>query len=447
MSLSKNCNEQKECKNKDLIMQSNDITKYILELFIFSSILSLLVYHLSGQNHTYTNILFTFPILLILFLILLFKIKTIFLIPEIKILGIFLLWIFFVYIIYMPANTDLLNSSVRFLSLLLQILIYFISFKYFYHFSKGLYQIMLYTALSTTFFLIISNLLNPNINIFDVIRGITRYGGISGSNSHGIISALAIISLTALLPNKKNTLKNFLKIFFIGYAFFNLLITGSRLSLFIIFAYIMIYFFELKYILIVIFIIVGIGMLISINVYIGSNLLKIVFNGIYQLFPYLRLSDYSIIGRITPFIWWFEKAKHNFFMPYGLGEIIKGIEIPPLDGSYLDLLIELGLPGLILIIVFIVLIVQHGNQTLNMIIKQNDEYENYSFIKISLAAFIAIALHGIGETYIFVGIQLGNILFWIIAANLSANYYKVRLKNNRYLKSENMNYYIEKLNE
>ncbi|MBT1279447.1 hypothetical protein VTU32_00605 [Thermoanaerobacter sp. CM-CNRG TB177] len=274
-----------------------------------------------------------------------------------------------------------------------------------------------------------SNFFNRNINVLDVIKGVTRYEGISGPNAHGIISALAIISLTALLTNKKNILKKFIIFFFISYASFNLLITGSRWSLFIIFVYIMTYSFKIKYSLFVIFITIGTVLLIGIDAYLGSSMLRTVFVSIYHMFPYFRLSEYSIIRRIVPFIWWFEKAKRNFFMPYGLNVFDKELlKLQPLDGSYLALLLELGLPGLILILAFIRLIVLHGNEVLKVNIKQ-DEDDNYKFVKIALAAFLAISLHGIGETYIFVGIQLGNILFWVIAANLSANYYKLKLKN------------------
>lgn len=67
-------------------------------------------------------------------------------------------------------------------------------------------------------------------------------------------------------------------------------------------------------------------------------MLRTVFVSIYHMFPYFRLSEYSIIGRIVPFIWWFEKAKRNFFMPYGLNVFDKELlKLQPLDGSYLAL--------------------------------------------------------------------------------------------------------------
>lgn len=428
---SKNYNNHNQQYFDKTLLLRFDITGYILGFFIIASILSLMVHNVFNQNHTYTNIFFVFPILLVLLFVFLRELRSIFLAPELKILILFLVWILFVYFIRIPVNTEsLIKSSIRLSSLLLQILLYFISFKYFYRNSKGLYQIWLYTATSSIFFLIMSNFFNHNINVLDVMKGVTRYEGISGPNAHGIISALAIISLTALLTNKKkNILKKFIIFFFISYASFNLLITGSRWSLFIIFVYIMIYSFKIKYSLFVIFITIGTVLLIGIDAYLGSSMLRTVFVSIYHMFPYFRLSEYSIIRRIVPFIWWFEKAKRNFFMPYGLNVFDKELlKLQPLDGSYLALLLELGLPGLILILAFIRLIVLHGNEVLKVNIKQ-DEDDNYKFVKIALAAFLAISLHGIGETYIFVGIQLGSILFWVIAANLSANYYKLKLKN------------------
>lgn len=102
---SKNYNNHNQQYFDKTLLLRFDITGYILGFFIIASILSLMVHNVFNQNHTYTNIFFVFPILLVLLFVFLRELRSIFLVPELKILILFLVWILFVYFIRIPVNT------------------------------------------------------------------------------------------------------------------------------------------------------------------------------------------------------------------------------------------------------------------------------------------------------------------------------------------------------
>jgi hypothetical protein len=254
-----------------------------------------------------------------------------------------------------------------------------------------------------------------------------RYKGIGGPNFHGIISAIGFMSsLTMFFVTKKaNKIIYFLFMFI---SLFNVYITGSRASWLVCIFYILSYsnlkaIINRKNTLYIIFLFIFISISIAIIKTLDINKLRLLF----------RFDDYSYYGRLNPIFNGINILKNNHFMPYGLGknnmfDVLKGT---PLDNSYLTISLETGIIGSGLLLVFIFKIFLNAInliRKMSLILSKNNlplTNMDIEFFISSFSIMLSLLLHGVFESYIFVGLQLGSLILFFCFAVITLTKYKI----------------------
>ncbi len=380
--------------------------------FFPASTLALVASHLFQIDHSVANIVVIYPVLLLLFPLLLLRHS----IPRTRtfyILLVLSLWVVLVFLGVSSVNTA---SFVRLMSLLLQVVYYWASFLCFYREPKSVVVVWSYATCATIPVLLLANIVNPHIGFSPSYIAFLRYEGLTGPNSHGFIATVSIIALMSLLSIVERPVMRSALLIGVVYALANLWATGSRLSMIAALVFVFVYLPTSKplqrFLLLL--------MLLSFGI---SFLLYLTANEVETIKSLLRLDEYSIRMRLQPIAWGLEKALQNSFWPYGLATLAKEARMQHLDSSYLYLLLELGIPGLALVVGFVALTIKDGLGLISRTVKGSSEQ---LLSGAALAAFVAMALHGIGETALFVGIQLVSLLFWVTAAFLSASFYRMK---------------------
>jgi len=386
---------------------------HVIGAFFPASVLSLVVSSLFHVNHSLTNIVVIYPVLLLLFPVLLIRHR----IPRIGtfyLLTFFSLWVMLVFLSVSSIHAD---SVIRLFSLLLQVVYYHVSFLCFYHKPESIVVIWLYAACATLSVLLLANIVNPYIGFSPFYVTFIRYKGLTGPNSHGFIATVNIIALMSLLSVVKRPFLRSALLIGISYGLANLWATGSRLSMLTTLVFVFVYLLSIgKPLRRFLLLLVLLSFSICFVLYLRANEAE-------WIKSLLRLDEYSIRMRLQPISWALGKAFQKSFWPYGLGTLAEEARMQYLDSSYLYLLLELGIPGLALLLGFLTLTIKHGVGLVSQTLMGSTER---LLSGAAFAAFIAMALHGIGETVLFVGIQLVSLLFWVTAAFLEATFYRMK---------------------
>jgi len=383
--------------------------------FFPASTLALVASHLFQIDHSLANIVVTYPLLLLLFPLILLK-HVIPRTPTFYILLVLFLWVMLIFLSVSPVNTD---SFVRLMSLLLQVVYYWASFLCFYREPKSIVVVWSYAACATIPVLFLANIINPHIGFSPSYVAFVRYEGLTGPNSHGFIATVSIIALISLSSIVKRPVMRSALLIGVVYTLANLWATGSRLSMICALVFVFIYlWFTNKPLRRFLLLLMLFGFGISFLLYLTADEVEVE-----RIKSLLRLDEYSIRMRLQPIVWGIEKGLQNSFWPYGLGTLAKEARKQHLDSSYLYLLLELGIPGLALVLGFVVLTIRYGLDLVSRTINGSSER---LLGGAAFAAFVAMALHGFGETVLFVGIQLVTLLFWVTAGFLSASYYRMK---------------------
>lgn len=369
--------------------------------------------HLFQIDHSVANIVSIYPVLLLLFP--LFLLRNV--IPRTRtfyILLVLFLWVMLVFLAETPFNA---KSFARLASLLLQLVYYWASFLCFYREPKSVLVVWSYAACATIPILLLANIVNPHIGFSLSYVAFVRYKGITGPNSHGFIAAVSIMALMTLLSVAEGAVIRSVLLTGVVYSLANLWATGSRLSIIATLVFVFTYLVSTskslrRFLLLLVLLSFGISLLSYFTA-----------NNVEMIKTLLRLDEYSARMRLQPNAWALEMALQNSFWPYGLDTLAKEARRQYLDNSYLYLLLELGIPGLALVVCFVALTIKDGLGLISRTVKGTSDR---LLSGAAFGAFVAMALHGIGETALFVGIQLVNLLFWVTAAFLSANIYRIK---------------------
>lgn len=256
----------------------------------------------------------------------------------------YMIYSLFIAVIYFSVN-----SMIKQLIFLSFILIMYIFSKYK---NLLLLKVNFYTILILLIFSLVINF--PNLHLNPLNYFLDRYIGIYGTNQTGIISLfLGIYSLLFIKETKYTT--NFIILFF--FAFLLILTTGSRTSLLTLIFSIFLFKFKINKFILSLFLILEISL-----IFFSNDIFEIVMRFIENnqdnnLMKLLRFDIYSIRLRLEGSLFSaFEISKNNLFLPYGfniLNDIKENNDIF-VDNSYLSILIEMGLLGLIIFISFLI---------------------------------------------------------------------------------------------
>ena len=133
----------------------------------------------------------------------------------------------------------------------------------------------------------------------------------------------------------------------------------------------------------------------------------------------LATLSFSASFRIRAMNWGIRQIFHGDVLAHGLGTMNEIAAEQTLDSTYLMLGIELGLVGLGLFVALVFLTIRRGWR-LVAAFRNNGNIPAAELTTVSTGVFAALAVHGLFETYLLVGIQLGTLMFYAAAAQIHA---------------------------
>jgi hypothetical protein len=250
--------------------------------------------------------------------------------------------------------------------------------------------------LGTLYLFIVNALVQPSFaNILD--PQFVRYDGVSGPNFHGITASLSLMAgVSVWLRYRKS-----LYLFSLFPAAINLWMTGSRAAMltFLLFIFVALVFRARIWAFIflalsVIFVMVAIS---NPDILMG-----------------FRFDEVSINGRVHGIDWAQSKIIQSGGVPFGLGVMAQQAELNRLDNSFLMVALESGVVGLLLLIfisgmaIFKLIASEVGGKK----VKVKAGYVPGAFV-------IVLLFHGLFETYIWSGLELGMVIMLVAMAYLS----------------------------
>lgn len=234
----------------------------------------------------------------------------------------------------------------------------------------------------------VNNITNP---MFD------RYQGISGINYTAIVATITTISsfISSQITGKR------LYILPILFSTTILISTGSRASMLVLIAFFAITKIQKSPRKYLSFLAIAI---LFITAHLSQNT---------EILTLLRFDDYSVAGRLTGVTYALDSIINNNGLPFGYASLNTEARQELLDNSYLMLTLEGGLPAILIIITAI------GSTIWNSAKKPAQTTTEFKARALCISSIAAISIHGLFETYIWFGFDIGTITLLFNLAFLS----------------------------
>lgn len=393
------------------------MTAYMIGSFFTASVLSPIISYFSGISTSIANIVSLLPSFSLL-PALFFSLSGYFVPRRGSHFLILLLavWATFVFVTYGDYSA---TGAIRLSSYFLYYLFYFMCYIEFYRNPRTMLTVWKWTGASIFFYLLFSNFINPDLYLSLKDPFFSRYNGLKGPNIHGILSAIGAMALMSIASQISFAFYRIIIIFGVIYCTMNLWITGSRASIISLFIFTLTIFFSklnvLKFKIKIWFIIILIASIFAFIYHFISD---------DEILSMVRFSEYDIYLRWSPVIWAYEIISERHMMPYGLTVMSEEARMNHLDNTYLMLTIEMGIPGTLILFIFIVSLIKNSVRTPSKesLLKAEDK----SLSVYSFAAFISMTIHGLFESYLLVGLEMGGLLFLTTAAHRNATFMYLR---------------------
>ncbi|MDW8103881.1 MAG: hypothetical protein RMK92_02615 [Armatimonadota bacterium] len=297
------------------------------------------------------------------------------------------------------------RSLTRIVSAIAQLVAFTAALVSFSRIENSLHVLWRYVGIIGAVYLVVSNLLAPQLGFSLHYLAFERYEGLVGANQHGLLSAIVAMSLLNLTATQQGTTQRRLLVPLLVLSVANLWATGSRLSLitFLVFLFLRAQPRQRK---LAMFLLLPPAALIVAEIAREWETVK----------PLLRLDEYHFYGRLNPLLWAWETSLSNQLLPLGPSALTEERAEQRLDSSFLVILIEAGLIGLLIVLGMILSTVRRGY------LLEADEANPDA--RAARTTFIALCVHGLGENTLLTGSNLATWIFWISAAFLHAEYWK-----------------------